>query len=126
MKQPHQDEYANLDTTLLYERVGEEKQTCKKKERKKQKEEQDDEDNVTTEKQSGNEEENITEETKEMQTKTQKALVLEIKEQTKGAIKESKQSKENQQRKQDTAQEERRNEEEVCLEHLVLLQSKHC
>ena len=30
MKQPHQDEYANLDTTLLYERVGEEKQTCKK------------------------------------------------------------------------------------------------
>ena len=71
------------------------------------------------EKQSGNEEENVTEE-------TQNASVLEIKEQTKGAIKESKQSKENQQRKQDTAQEERRNEEEVCLEHLVLLQSKHC
>nr|XP_022292674.1 uncharacterized protein LOC111103591 isoform X2 [Crassostrea virginica] len=44
MEQPHQDEYANLDTTLLYERVGEEKQTCKKKEKKKQKEEQDDED----------------------------------------------------------------------------------
>ena len=71
------------------------------------------------EKQSGNEEENVTEE-------TQNASVLEIKEQTKGAIKESKQSQENQQRKQDTAQEERRNEEEVCLEHLVLLQSKHC
>ena len=71
------------------------------------------------EKQSGNEEENVTEE-------TQNASVLEIEEQTKGAIKESKQSKENQQRKQDTAQEERRNEEEVCLEHLVLLQSKHC
>lgn len=71
------------------------------------------------EKQSGNEEENVTEE-------TQNASVLEIKEQTKGAIKESKQSKENQQKKQDTAQEERRNEEEVCLEHLMLLQSKHC
>ena len=71
------------------------------------------------EKQSGNEEENVTEE-------TQNASVLEIEEQTKGAIKESKQSKENQQRKQDTAQEKRRNEEEVCLEHLVLLKSKHC
>ena len=77
------------------------------------------------EKQSGNEEENVTEETKEMQTKTQKALVLEIEEQTIGAIEESKQSKENQQRKQkDTDQE--RNEEEVCLEQLLLLQSKNC
>ena len=124
MEQPNQDEYANLDTTLLYERV-EENQTCKTKERKKQKEEQDDEDNVTMKKQSGNAEENVTEETKEMQTKTQKALVLEIEEQTKGAIEESKQSKENQQRKQkDTDQE--RNEEEVCLEQLLLLQSKNC
>ena len=70
-------------------------------------------------KQSGNEEENVTEE-------TQNALVLEIEEQTEGAIKESKQSKENQQSKQDTDEEKRRNEEEVCIEHLVLLQSKHC
>ena len=37
MEQPHQDEYANLDKTLLYEREEEEKQTCKKKEKKKTK-----------------------------------------------------------------------------------------
>ena len=85
----------------------------------------DDEVDVTMEKQSGNEEENKFEETEERLTKTQKALVWEIEGHTKGEIKESKQSKESQQRKQDTDQEKRGNEEEVCLEHLVLLQSKH-
>lgn len=74
----------------------------------------DDEDDVTMEKQSGNGEENKIEETEERLTKTQEALVWEIEGQTKGEIKESKQSQESQQRKQDIDQEKRGNEEEVC------------